>query len=352
MTHLKTPNLLLDTTVFDAANYSYATGALKALLELAAADKVRVYISEITLREIKSHLSKAVSDAVRAQREFEKRARILRNSTIPLAQVAFRKFDAHALESELLSQLEDFLKNAKVTVLAVTDIKLGNVLDAYFDKKPPFGAGKNKAEFPDAFTLGAARDWANKNNQSIYIVSADSAVQSACDNNQLLPLDKLSNLLNLVAQEDEAQAQFIHEKVREQFDEIEEQIKKDFEAQGFMVSDKEGDVNQVRVTRIDVDDLNILSFSKDSAEVEIELRIYFEADISYADLDNAIYDHEEGRYLLWDTVEKTVQSEETVFVTATVLVRPGDPDYFKFDSVRISGQDTYSVTADDEWPYK
>jgi hypothetical protein len=352
VTHLKTPHVLLDTTVFDAANYSYTAGPLKALADLASADRINVHLSDITLREVKAHISEGVASAVHAQREFEKKARILRNSRNPSVGARFAKVDPHTMEAELLDQLDKFLKKAKVNIISSTGIDLSKVLDDYFEKKPPFGEGKNKSEFPDAFTLSAANTWSEEHKQNLYVVSADSAVKSACKDNGLLPLEKLSSFLDLVAREDEARAQFIHETTHDRFGEIEEQIKKDFERQGFMVSDKEGDVNEVNVTDVELEDINILSFSKDSAEVEMEVRISFEADISYADLDNAIYDNEEGRYVLWDTVEKTVQAEETVTVTATILLNPDKPEYFEFERVHISGQDTYSVKADDEWPYK
>lgn len=351
MAHLKTPYVFLDTSAFVAANFSYTSGALRALADLAAEERVHVYVSDIILREVKSHIDNKVNESIRAQREFESIARILRNSVEKAVANRFEKLDPVKLKAELLAQLDEFLKNAKVTVMSSSGVDVKDIFDAYFDKKPPFGEGKKKAEFPDAFSLAAVRSWVEKHNQSIYVVSGDSDMRSACDGNLLIPVDNLSDYLDLVAFEDK-RADFIHTAIRDRFDEIIEIIKKDFEGQGFMLSDQDGDVNEVDVTSMELEDVDILSFRDDSAEVELTVLVRFTADISYADLDNATYDSEENKYIYWETIDEKVECEKSVTVTAVVLLDPDKPEFFQFDDVGIKGSKTYWIEADDGWPYK
>ena len=63
------------------------------------------------------------------------------------------------------------------------------VLAAYFEKQPPFGHGKNKAEFPDALVLETLREWCAKNELNMAVVSLDQGVQAACAEDDDLPGD-------------------------------------------------------------------------------------------------------------------------------------------------------------------
>jgi PIN domain len=351
MAALKTSHVFLDTTVFDAANYSYGSGALDALRDLASSGRIQVHIGEVTLGEIKAHIKKGVADCVLAQREFESKARILRNSIDSQIKLRFMKLNPVKLETELMAQLKRYLTKTKINTMPLKWTSASKVFDAYFDKKLPFDEGKNKAEFPDAFTLETIKTWSQKHNQSIYVISGDSAFRSSCDNTRLLPLEKLKDFLDLVAQEDEERAQSVRETARDRFSEIEDQIKKQFEHKGFILSDEEGDVNDVNVTDLELRDIDILRFKKDSVEVEMEVQVSFTADVTYDDLENAIYDKEDDRYLFVDTIEKTVDVELLVNVTARILIDPQNPDHFKFDKVILSGPDTYDIEADQEGPY-
>ena len=352
MAHLKTPYVFLDTTVFDAANFSYISRALGALADLAAGERVHVFVSDITLREVKSHVLEKVDESIHAQRKFESKARILRNSVENAVSNRFEKLDPDKLNAELLAQFDEFLKNAKVTVMPSSCVDVKDIFDAYFDKKPPFGEGNRKAEFPDAFSLAAARSWVEKHNQGIYVVSGDSGVRSACDGTSLIALEKLSQFLDLVALEDEARGEFIHKAVRTKFGEIVDIIEKDFERQGFMLSDQDGDVNQVNVDSVELEEIDILRFQEDSVEVELTVRVQFTADISYADLATASYDSEDKQFIVWDKVEEEVKCEELATVTATILLVPDDPEFFQFDDVGIRDSKTYWIESDDGWPYK
>ena len=351
MAHLKTPYVFLDTTEFDAANFSYTSGALSALADLAAGDRVHVFVSDIVLREVRSHIIRAVDESHQAQQKFEAKARILRNSVEKAVANRFEKLDQKKLKTELLAQFDEFLKKGKVTVMSSSGVDVKDIFDAYFDKKPPFGEGKKKAEFPDAFSLAATRSWVGKHNQSIYIVSGDRDMRSACDGNLLIAIDNLSGFLDLVAFEDK-RAEFIHATTRDRFEEIIEIIKKDFEAQGFFLSDKDGDVNEVDVTSMELEDVDILSIRDDSAELELTVLVRFTADISYADLDNAAYDSEDKKFIYWETIDEKVECEESVNVTVVILLHHDEPEFFQFDDVGIKGSKIYWIDAGDGWPYK
>ena len=78
-------------------------------------------------------------------------------------------------------------KEAKAEILLAMKVDAATVFQKYFQKKPPFGPGKKKEEFPDAFVLTSIEDWCSWKNQKIYVVSTDGDMQSGCgDNGHLL----------------------------------------------------------------------------------------------------------------------------------------------------------------------
>jgi adenine C2-methylase RlmN of 23S rRNA A2503 and tRNA A37 len=148
MAALKTSHVFLDTTVFDAANYSYGSGALDALRDLASSGRIQVHTGEVTLGEIKAHIKKGVADCVLAQREFESKARILRNSTDSQIKSRFMKLNPAKLETELMAQLKRYLTKTKINTMPLKWTSASKVFDAYFDKKFPLMKEKTKLSSP------------------------------------------------------------------------------------------------------------------------------------------------------------------------------------------------------------
>jgi PIN domain len=54
------------------------------------------------------------------------------------------------------------------------------IMDDYFGGKPPFGAGRKKAEFPDAIVASMLRVWCAATEQAVYIVSLDGDLKGCC----------------------------------------------------------------------------------------------------------------------------------------------------------------------------
>jgi len=54
------------------------------------------------------------------------------------------------------------------------------ILDDYFSKRPPFGKGKKKSEFPDVLVISSLRRWATTSRQRMYLVSTDGDFKWCC----------------------------------------------------------------------------------------------------------------------------------------------------------------------------
>jgi hypothetical protein len=338
MPAMETTNVFLDTEVFVRAYFNYQSKPFRILTALAQTGQISLYLTDVTHREVRAHIKETVIRAGRAQRQFAKVAGVLRNSALPELTGRLQPIDENRLESELLEQLQAFLERTRATVLETSAVEVGPVLSAYFEVLPPFGTGDKKAEFLDAFALAALRDFCEKAETGLYVVSGDSLLREACrSSNGLFPLETLPAFLDLAATDDDQLAAFLRREIMKREDEVTPQIRDAFENLGFLIQDQDGDVNEVRVLEVDFDhEIEILQVSDGTAEVQTTVWIEFEADLTYNDLSTASWDSEDQRYFFHDTVEETVARKDNCTVEITVEFAGLDPEFFEVVAVSIA----------------
>lgn len=200
-------NIFLDTAVFVEAKFNYSSKRFRDVASFGARGLIQVLLTDITVREIKAKLEEAVEQAFPAVKPNS----ILKNSTLPeikkrrdpVAQEAVEK----ELLEELLDQFEQFLKDANVKILKFEAEGILQVFDDYFDLKPPFGIGKNRAEFPDACSLNALRKWCEAENDEVAVVTRDNGIAAACITNDCFHhFIDLAEYLNSIAPNDDTKS--------------------------------------------------------------------------------------------------------------------------------------------------
>lgn len=352
---LETRNVFIDTSIFIEQNYNFHGSVFQNLLRLCANGQAKAFITDITYREVMAHIEEDVAKACQASAKLQRDARILRNLPHPPFAGLFEKIDPNATTAELILQFKVFLESTSTETLSTSSVSIESVFDKYFLRKPPFGEGKKKDEFPDAFALQALENWCEANNELMYVVSVDGDMPKHCaDSKNLLHLQKLAEFINVVEFHDEILAPSVDTLLEANAAAIEDAITKEFENQGFWIEDEDGDVNSVEVNHIERLDRLILEIDQNRAVVQVDSSITFEADITYDDLDTASYDSEDKVLIPWRQINKVVEQNETV--TATIYIKHDveEPGYFEIDRVEIDSGKVFgfAVTADDEWPYK
>jgi hypothetical protein len=348
---IKASNVFLDTEVFVEANFGYKSPRLASVAELAGNGRIRVFLTELTVREMKANIKEAIERAA-ATRPHP----ILRNSSLPQVTALFEPLDTAALEKELVGQLEDFIKGAGITLLPIEDDFLGPVLDNYFDRLPPFGPGKNKAEFPDALALQTLKEWCRVEGRGMAVVTRDEGVKAACSYvGPLFHFENLPKYLDAVASEDEAFSSFIREMVVRHDKEVFKKAKEPFPNLGFYLTDEDGDVGHVELTGIEYEgDVEIISLTADEAIIEMPATLTFAADVSYYVPGTGSYDSEDDVLLFEDTAESTVTRTAHRSVAAEVTFEDLDPESFQVHGVWFEGKSDIGVKSDydEDWPYK
>ena len=171
---METRNVFIDTSIFINHNYNYRSTVFQNFVRLARDERAKVFITDITIREIEAHIEADISASTQASSQFKSDARILRNIDQPEINALFSDIDEPSAIDELKQQLQEFLRYVKATILPTTDVDIAAVFNKYFSKQPPFSEGKKKYEFPDAFVLEALEQWCDDQDELLYVVSTDN----------------------------------------------------------------------------------------------------------------------------------------------------------------------------------
>lgn len=343
-----TTNVFLDANVFIEENFSYTSPRFKALEQLAVDGRIKVILTEITQREIEANLWERVKSAA------IKLPPVLRNSESPKVAALFEPIDKASIHAELLQQLGKFLQRAKVEILPIGKASLGPVFESYFGRLAPFGPGKNKAEFPDAFALSALEEWCKLREESIAVVSRDKGVRDACSTDRpFLNFKDLAQYLNAIASEDEEVTSFVWEQLPKHEEVILQRVKEELPKIGWILRDQEGDVDDVEVVDVDdVEGLGIFSLSPFGATLDVSVEISLVAEICYYDPASGVYDGESGVLMFQDTVRERVARKVYHDVNVEVSFENLDPTSFGVVSVWLEGDIEIESDYDEEWPYK
>jgi hypothetical protein len=218
----------------------------------------------------------------------------------------------------------------------------GNIINDYFDVKPPFKDGVKKSEFPDAFSLSTIKIWCETNKKSVVHVSNDKDFTDY-DNKQIDCSHDLSSLLeHLFTENSDVKYEFISaifEKSIDQIsDAIDSELPEDLNSFAFSKIENDAwyedvDVDFLEIYKTELDVGTINEIEEDSFSYEIEMNVYFSVEAYYTDLSTAFYDKEDG---VWWGEERR---QETKKYCANVLIYAD----FELEDNKIDGH-FYEIT--------
>lgn len=162
-------SIFIDTQYLIGISFNFDKSEIKSLVALASSGHAKVYITDITDKEIEKNIISASTKAFEKINQSE--ARILKS--IPEWIDFFKKYDEKKVISLLLNRYNTFKKECNVTILSSKDISILDVYAKYAKGEPPFGGGAKKHEFPDAFALLSILKWSFKADNRAYLLSGD-----------------------------------------------------------------------------------------------------------------------------------------------------------------------------------
>lgn len=355
-------DVFLDTSVFVGLNYSYTNHLFVALRDRVNQGRARLIMPTSTIEEVKVRIKKDIEASAQFIKKTRDNARVLRNVRSVNFAILFDDIDdTEALTNELTVAFETFLTDLNTEIVNVEDANTRQVFNLYFSGAPPFGSGKKKFEFPDAFALSALNEWATDCKVKLHVVSGDNDMQGIEKSfPNLVLVQTLEKFLNSVSFVFDELAPVAKKLLDENMEEIKRLLADDFGGLGFALADQDGDAFDIKVLEVDEPAEYLISLKpgKDDkpAEAQFELTagVQYSAAVSYKNLDTATYDNEDKVLIPWEKVEKRVKASEIFRAHLHFAFYANEPHDFEIQELRIMDlKDIYvPTTEDDEWPYK
>lgn len=358
---LKALNVFVDSSVFIGKNYRYQHPSFVALKDAVLAGRANLLITDVTIEEVKAHIEEDIGKASQALKKIRGVAKILRNIPGIDSSAIFTDIDHASIREQLIKQFEQFLKEAKTITVPVSEADTRFVFDCYFKSAAPFGEGKKKGEFPDAFMLSALNEWAVSEQEGVHVVSQDSDMPGIeAHFPHLSPVGSLEEFLAKVTSYFEELAPLAQQLLEDNLNEISDMLEERFRWLGFILADQDGDVNETRVTEVGDISAYLISLTPGSngkpaeARFELTATIEYEADVTYDNLETASYDSEDKVLIPWETVERTVEGSEIVQADLRFTFDATEPHNAEIEDIDLHTPKDVSVTTeeDDGWPYK
>lgn len=292
----KTRHVFIDTSIYERTNFSFSGQRFAALKVIVMEDKISLYTTTITRDEVFARIANAVSDAVNAQRSIRNKLKILRN--LETFTLYFADLDESQIKSEIENLFLEFIREFQVETIHIADINPEEVFADYFNKRPPFGEGKKKYEFPDAFVIAGLHYWCKKHiDRKIYVVSADEGMRNACESySSLHAIETIDELTDLVSSHFDKIHPIVHSLLSRYESEIKCHIRDEFARINFVLDEWDGEIKHVSVNSVKINNIFILGIGESGGLADVRSRVYFSVDLLLPpDLDGEIYDYSD-----WD----------------------------------------------------
>jgi hypothetical protein len=317
---LKGKRVFVDTQVFRQARFAVSNPSFTKLRELCEARKLNLLTTEITRREIDANIFEVASEIQKTLRKAAGIITSLGQPDIIVFGIPANKLTEDDLVKALSRQVNDFFEKCQVEQVELPRTTLATVIDLYFKKQPPFGAGKKKAEFPDSFVLEALKSKAGINSECVYVVSGDTDISKACT-----PSTFLEHIATLPHFLDRYNAhadtiKLVHATVKKNFKQIEKKLQDILESLPGELRGRSGFVQLNSVQLADILDTLVVSCDGPTASVEFVCHAEVKASLETTDSIDAQPDFRE------------IDQMEVVNITLEFKFDPANAEVFEVET--------------------
>ena len=184
-----TAGVFLETQLFVTNNYDFDRRAFAELIDRVKEDRGRVFLTSVTVGEVKRRIQVQVKEAIRFS-EVRKYLKVLANSNVPEIRARSERLFPEPVTDELVKQFEDFLEKTKATIIDCSGVNPELVFQQYFELKLPFQEKKDKRhEFPDAFAIEALKDFSRSEGRDIVVITGDQGFRTVCETHGMTVLE-------------------------------------------------------------------------------------------------------------------------------------------------------------------
>lgn len=201
-------NVTIDSNIFDANRYDMAEDStLSILISYVEKKKIKVYLSNIVVGEILSHIQDKAYEITASVNGLRKDLR--KNYPDSLIKDlgmghVLAKADRDETARKAKENMETFLGRLNAEILNNETVDADKIFNDYFAFHPPFeNNDKKRKEFPDAFIAAQIRK-KFPFGEKLAIVSNDKGFRAACgDSPDYMFFDSLGELFHTLSKEEQ-----------------------------------------------------------------------------------------------------------------------------------------------------
>lgn len=314
---LQTKKVFIDTQYFVNKGLNFDSAALE-LFKKYCEDKELFHIStSVVDREVKSHINISVKDAINAMHRFRRKACMLSSLEDEHIKGLFIEIPEEDIYKKAIMVFEEFMTGCETEIVNASNIDVENILTLYFEKKPPFGDGKKKSEFPDAFSLYSLKLHLNPN-EKIYVVSEDGDMKAFCESNpQFVNIESLDKLLDIYTQHEDSRNEQVKQYFTDNSAYIKDRIKAYLEDCEVYNQSSWADAEVCEGPFIrDMGDIDpsVLFISDNESQITFDIDVDFSVGVRGPDYYNGVYDYETGTMHSFDYILKRAIISKTFTV--------------------------------------
>lgn len=354
--------VFIDTSVFISNNFLEGN-LIKQLLKLSKEGFIKIVLPEIIVQELKSNISKNVTEGLQKHKKFKTEARMLRN--IPTLSSLFSEIDESKAIEDLNLLFDAKLKDATVLIPPYPELNIGHVFARYFKGEAPFGEGKKKNEFPDAFVLASLEAWCEKETVKCTVLSTDQDIEGYESPVLSIRLDYKDYVDEKIKEVEKLKK---HEKrlltleieFGKQLEKIQNEVSNwvheelDDDSKYFDVSNAM-DVHHIDVQKVDVaiDPYLIEAIDDELISLSAEAYVYFDVELEIDDENYGYHDDDEKSWTYWETKTIHVIREFRVPVRLNISISINAEVYGDFEIEEINRGKGIKIISDyfDGFPY-
>lgn len=303
--------IFLDTSVYVQESYRFSGTSLGKLAGMSSDDELRLVVPEIIQQEVAYKLRETAEEhAAKIQTALESNIiGLIGDNDKKLVGLDFQ-IDQEKLVESIVETWERFRVRCDTESIPHASIDLAGVVASYFDARPPFGKGRKRNEFPDAFAVASMVRFAEDNPcRPIYVVSRDNGMLEAFRNDSRFRCHKeLSEVFDEYNRHTEALSPAAHALMEENVDWITEVIVDELNANPNLYAPEYRD-GRICIHNVSVDlyEMNLVEIGLDRAVFDVGLDYHVDAEVT--DMVRIGYDDYD-----WDVIPRNFDGRMTLYL--------------------------------------
>jgi len=336
-------NVFIDTSIFYNNGFSVDRTMFNTLRSLCDAKKINMLSTDITQDEIKANIEESIKELKTEFKRIASKNRIIET----IGGDGYREFiDSKSIQSisnDIKGKIDNFLNYCNTTIIKASEQSAQKVLIDYFTKQPPFGEGKKKYEFPDAFILNALKDWCFKNKIKIIAISADKDFEKFCKNeSQFQYFPSLYEFVDYVLMDQDNVVAVIHDIIKQNDKIIQKEIESEIENLGVYLGDAEGEVIFNDIMNFSILESSVVHLEGNTANIVCQVDTTLSFDANYWDPDSWMSVKDDGvkEIIYHHRIEGEVTREFNIEVEFEIKFDPKKSKIIEINNVVVnSGAD-------------